>query len=76
MAARLLTSSFSGISGAGNISVSGVKAGDRVLAVVDSNGADQTGRFGPIVVTDGELVSVTSGGGTYQALVEREVLLS
>lgn len=76
MGARLLVS-FSGLSAPGVVSVSGLKAGDYVLAVTDNVGNHAEPNFARVVVADNELTQCGGGlSGTFWALIEREVMLS
>ena len=77
--ARLLVS-FNGINAVGNVSVSGLKAGDRVLNIVSDSFAtfNIITFFSSLVKTDDELRQIVGSdltSNTFYVLLERELLI-
>jgi hypothetical protein len=76
--AYVMTGVFNGINGQGAVAVPGLKAGDRVIRVVQATGhpADS---FAPFVLADDELMQIIGNnhtGDSLVALLERQVVIS
>lgn len=72
--------SFTGNNGVGNISVSGVEAGDEIIAVLSTalNSSNLIANFGVFVMADGEILQVVSSDLStisFVALLDRRVIL-
>ena len=80
MARKIVT--FTGNNGAGAISVSGVEAGDQILAVMFTSGGVPVGQpaanFAQFVIVDDEVLQFSSDYSiyTFAALIERKVMLT
>jgi len=74
--ARLLIS-FTGNNGPGTLSVNGAKAGDQVLAVISSSGANASTWFSPIIISDDEIKQTGQdySSSTMYVLLDRDLLI-
>jgi hypothetical protein len=75
-----LVRSFTGRASSGVISVSGVKAGDKIEATIFDNGINTLGVFGEIILVDDEIIQNPNAGdlsaSTLHVLLSREVMIS
>lgn len=79
MSTHVVTGQFTGLASAGVVSITGLKVGDTVIAVLDASaGSVLTSGFAPAVVSDDELIQLgggLSGIATLVAILERPVVI-